>query len=124
MADTRTACIVLGVVFIVVGLLGFIPNPLVSADGLFAVNGAHNLVHLISGLALLIGALALNQARTTLWVVGIVYGLVALLGLFSGDMLLGFIHINTADRLLHIALTIVLLGAAWSLPEKAATSTA
>lgn len=124
MADTRTACIVLGVVFIVVGLLGFIPNPLVSADGLFAVNGAHNLVHLISGLALLIGALALQQARTTLWVVGIVYGLVALLGLFSGDMLLGFIHINTADRLLHIALTIVLLGAAWSLPEKAATSTA
>ena len=124
MADTRTACIVLGVVFIVVGLLGFIPNPLVSADGLFAVNGAHNLVHLISGLALLIGALALHQARTTLWVVGIVYGLVALLGLFSGDMLLGFIHINTADRLLHIALTIVLLGAAWSLPEKAATSTA
>ena len=124
MADTRTACIVLGVVFIVVGLLGFIPNPLVSADGLFAVNGAHNLVHLISGLALLIGALALNQARTTLWVVGFVYGLVALLGLFSGDMLLGFIHINTADRLLHIALTIVLLGAAWSLPEKAATSTA
>jgi hypothetical protein len=115
---------VLGVVFIVVGLLGFIPNPLVSADGLFAVNAAHNLVHLISGLALLIGALALHQARTTLWVVGIVYGLVALLGLFSGDMLLGFIHINTADRLLHIALTIVLLGAAWSLPEKAATSAA
>ena len=124
MADTRTACIVLGVVFIVVGLLGFIPNPLVSADGLFAVNGAHNLVHLLSGLALLVGALALNQPKTTLWVVGIVYGLVALLGLFSGDMLLGFIHINTADRLLHIALTIVLLGAAWSLPEKALPSTA
>ena len=123
MADTRTACIALGVVFIVVGLLGFIPNPLVSADGLFAVNGAHNLVHLLSGLALLIGALALNQPKTTLWVVGIVYGLVALLGLFSGDMLLGFIHINTADRLLHIALTIVLLGAAWSLPEKAMPST-
>jgi hypothetical protein len=124
MADTRTACMVLGVVFIVVGLLGFIPNPLVSADGLFAVNGAHNLVHLLSGLALLIGALALNQPKTTLWVVGIVYGLVALLGLFSGDMLLGFIHINTADRLLHVALTIVLLGAAWSLPEKAMASTA
>lgn len=124
MADTRTACMVLGVVFIVVGLLGFIPNPLVSADGLFVVNGAHNLVHLLSGLALLIGALALNQPKTTLWVVGIVYGLVALLGLFSGDMLLGFIHINTADRLLHVALTIVLLGAAWSLPEKAMPGTA
>lgn len=117
MVDSRTACIVLGVVFVLVGLLGFIPNPLVSEDGLFAVNPAHNIVHLASGLALLLGAFALDQSQMALKVVGIVYGLIAILGLFSGDMLLGIIHINGADRGLHILLAIVLISAGWMLPE-------
>jgi hypothetical protein len=117
--DTRTASIVLGVIFIVVGILGFIPNPLVSGDGVFTVNAEHNLVHLISGAALLIGALALDQSRMTLRVVGVVYAIVAILGFFSGDMLLGFIQNNMADRWLHVLLAIVLLAAGWMLPESA-----
>jgi hypothetical protein len=116
MVDTRNACIVLGVILILVGLLGFIPNPLVSADGIFAVNAAHNLVHIVTGLALLIGALALNQSQMTLRVVGIAYALVAILGFFSGDMLLGFIHMNAADRWLHVLIAIVLIAAGWVLP--------
>jgi hypothetical protein len=119
MVDTRTACIVLGVVFILVGLLGFIPNPLVSADGIFAVNAAHNLVHIVTGIALLIGAMALNQSQLTLRVVGIAYVLVAILGFFSGDMLLGFIHMNAADRWLHVLLAIILIAAGWMLPLSA-----
>jgi hypothetical protein len=119
MADTRTASIVLGVIFIAVGILGFIPNPLVSGDGIFAVNVAHNLVHLISGAVLLIGALALDQSRMTLRGVGIIYAIVAILGFFSGDMLLGFIQNNMADRWLHVLLAIVLLAAGWMLPESA-----
>ena len=35
--SAKTAAIVLGAVFILVGILGFIPNPLVSPTGLFAV---------------------------------------------------------------------------------------
>jgi Domain of unknown function (DUF4383) len=116
MVDTRNACIVLGVILILVGLLGFIPNPLVSADGIFAVNAAHNLVHIVTGIALLIGALALNQSQMTLRVVGIAYALVAILGFFSGDMLLGFIHMNAADRWLHVLVAVILIAAGWVLP--------
>ena len=124
MIDTRTACIVFGAVFILVGLLGFVPNPLVSADGIFAVNASHNIVHLISGIALLVGALALDEPRMTLRAVGIAYGVIAILGLFSGDMLLGFIHINGADRWLHVLLAIVIAAAGWVLPESAKAKTA
>jgi hypothetical protein len=119
MIDTRTVCIVLGVVLILVGIFGFIPNPVVSADGFFAVNAAHNLVHIVTGIALLIGALAFDQSQMTLRIVGVVYALVALLGFSSGDMLLGFIHMNTADRWLHVLLAIVLIAAGWSLPRAA-----
>jgi hypothetical protein len=111
-------------VFILVGILGFIPNPLVGADAVFATNTAHDLVHLVSGAALLVGALALEQSRRTLQVVGIVYAIIAVLGLFSGDMLLGFIHVNTADLWLHVLLAIVLIAAGWTLPESATTRTA
>lgn len=122
--DTRTAAIVLGVVFVLVGVLGFIPNPLVGETGLFATNAAHNLVHLLSGVVLLVGAFGMAKAKLALQVVGVVYGLVAILGLFSGDMLLGIIHMNTADRWLHVLLAVVLIAAGWKLPESAQTRAA
>ena len=40
---------ILGAIFIIVGILGFIPNPLVSYRGLFEVNTFHNIVHIVTG---------------------------------------------------------------------------
>ena len=40
---------IFGAIFIIVGILGFIPNPLVSYRGVFEVNTLHNIVHLITG---------------------------------------------------------------------------
>ncbi len=48
--NAKTAAIVIGVIFLAVGILGFFPNPLVSPTGLFAVNTVHNLIHIVSGL--------------------------------------------------------------------------
>ncbi len=45
---------ILGVIFVAVGLLGFVPNPIVSDVGYFQVNAAHNFVHLITGALLLL----------------------------------------------------------------------
>ncbi|MDT3685524.1 MAG: hypothetical protein RO009_10845 [Pseudorhodoplanes sp.] len=53
---TKTVALIFGIVFIVGGILGFVPNPLVSPTGIFAVNTAHNLVHLVSEIAILAGA--------------------------------------------------------------------
>lgn len=117
---TKLAAIVIGAVFILVGILGFFPNPLVSPTGLFQVNTLHNLVHLISGVVLLAGAYTAFGSGMALKIVGVVYGAVAVLGLIVGPgMLLGLIHINAADNWLHVALAVVILAAGFVLPEEA-----
>jgi hypothetical protein len=69
--NTRTAGLIIGIVFVLVGILGFIPNPLVSPDGLFVVNTAHNLVHLISGGVILAGVYSFGSALA-LKIIGVV----------------------------------------------------
>ena len=116
--NAKTAAIVLGVVFLAVGILGFIDNPLVSPTGLFAVNPAHNLVHIVSGLVLLAGAYTALGAATSLKIIGVVYAAVAVLGLVtSGNMLLGVILMNAADHWLHVALAVVILAAGFLLED-------
>jgi hypothetical protein len=82
------------------------------------VNTAHNLVHIISGAVLLAGAYTTLGARLALQIMGWVYAAVAVLGFFSGDMLLGLIHQNTADVWLHVFLAVVLLGAAYLITDE------
>ena len=118
---TKLAATILGIVFIAVGILGFIPNPLVSGTGLFAVNTVHNLVHLVTGVGLLAGVYTSFGSAMALKVFGVIYGLVAILGLAMGPgMLLGIIHINAADNWLHVLLSAVILAAGFALPDEAA----
>jgi hypothetical protein len=53
-------------------------------------------------------------------IVGVVYALVAILGFFAGDMLLG-VALNAADHWLHVFLAIVLLVAGFALPDDRAS---
>lgn len=104
----KKATMVLGVVFVLIGLLGFVNNPVL---GLFAVDTWHNLIHLLSGvLALFFASKGEMQAKGFCKVFGIVYGLVAVLGLlWPNDQLLGFLTVNTADDILHVILAVVFL---------------
>ena len=121
--NAKTAGIAIGAVFVAVGILGFIPNPLVSSTGLFAVNTAHNLVHILSGAAILACALTGIATALSLQIFGAVYALVALLGFVSHDgMLLGFIRVNHADHWLHVLLAIVILAAGFMLPGEKRTA--
>ncbi len=112
MFNAKLIAIVFGLTFVVVGLLGFVENPIASESGFFQANWAHNLVHLITG-AIFLGALKYpGQERAFVLYSGYFYGLVALLGfIWPGDMLLGFIHINEADRWLHLVLAVVIVTA-------------
>ncbi len=114
MLSSKNITIAFGSVFVLVGVLGFIPNPIVSSEGLFEVNAMHNLVHLLTGAAFLFGGLVLEGKETlTLRVVTGAYFGVAILGfLTSGNTLLGLVHINEADRWLHLGLALAMLGAA------------
>ena len=82
--NTKTAALVIGIIFIVVGLLGFVPNPLVSPTGIFAVNTAHNLIHLATGIVIIAGAYSAFGARNTLLIFGAVYAVVAIAGFIPG----------------------------------------
>ena len=102
-----------GVTFILAGLLGFVPNPIVAPDGIFAVNAMHNLVHILTGAAFLAGGY-LGYAPQTVIGIAVAYVAVTVLGFLTpGDTLLGLVHINVADRWLHAALAAVILAAGY-----------
>jgi hypothetical protein len=105
---TKTVLYVVGAVLTVVGVLGFVNNPVL---GIFAVDTIHNLIHIVTGLALLWAAYSGgSQMRTFAIVLGIVYAIVAVLGfILPGDSILGLIESNMADDVLHLVLAAVLL---------------
>jgi hypothetical protein len=119
----KTLANIFGVVFLLVGILGFVPG--ITENGhllaIFHVNTAHNIVHILSGIAALVAAgISLAAARNYFRIFGVVYGLVAVLGFFSGDQpVLGILANNSADNWLHvgIALTALVLGFAPSSME-------
>ena len=71
----------------------------------FEVNGIHNLVHIASGVVLLAAAARRASAKTVAIAFGVVYGIVTIIGLIDGEDVLGLIPVNTADNILHIALS-------------------
>ena len=108
-------CLLAGAALLLAGLFGFIadgsfnekaPDGTIQGGSFlgFEVNGWHNLVHLASGLVLLAAANAAPAARLTAITFGVVYGIVALIGLIDGSDVLGIIPINGADNILHLAL--------------------
>lgn len=114
--NTKTASLIIGIVFLAVGLLGFIPNPIIGAshDAIFHADTVHNMVHIISGALFLIIALsAPARAALFLKIFGVVYLLLGILGLATigtegTTELLGFLPVNGADNYLHIGLGIVI----------------
>lgn len=126
----RLAAKIFGVAFILIGILGFIPafTPDDHLLGIFHVNAAHNIIHLASGLvALIAGFVSYRASKLYFQVFGVVYALVAVLGVFAGDNdILGVVAHNIADLFLHIAIAAVALYLGFGTPrgDDARTTTA
>lgn len=109
----KTYALWFGIVFLVVGVLGFI-GPLAPGGmllGIFHVDALHNIVHLVSGAAALaVSAAGERASRMYFQIFGVVYGLVALLGFVYGDRpLLGVMAHNWADVWLHVVIAAIAL---------------
>lgn len=98
---------VLGVVFVVIGIWGFVQEPVL---GIFGVNALHNVVHIVSGVLALL-AVSQGASAVSLFskVFGVVYGLVAVLGFVVPDLMMDLLAVDMADNLLHVVLAIVFL---------------
>jgi hypothetical protein len=108
----KTACITFGAVFILVGILGFVPavTPNEHLLGIFHVNTAHNIVHLATGAtAVIAGSLGTTASIVFFRIFGVVYGLIALVGYFAGNQHILGISNNIPDAILHTVIAIAAL---------------
>ena len=121
----KTLAIIFGGIFTLVGVLGFVGNPLIGTGAVFVTNGVHNLFHLLIGLVLLgVAFRASAQSARWLTIFGVVYLVLALLGFVMASPLLGVIEFNDADNWLHVVLgaLLVFMGR-WSYEDATAMNT-
>ena len=52
----KTTALILSIIFVLLGLLGFVSNPLIGTLGIFQSNGAENWLHIIFGAMLFAAA--------------------------------------------------------------------
>ena len=115
----RTAAAVVGAVFLLVGVLGFVPgitssysdltfaghNSQAKLLGIFQVSILHNLVHVLFGVAGLALSRSRDTARSFLVGGGAIYLVLWLYGLVVGqNSSANFVPVNTADDWLHFVL--------------------
>ena len=115
----KNICMGLGVLFVIVGLLGFIDHRFLGMH----LNNTHNVVHLVTGaLAIWFAMRGHLSARRFSRVFGIVYLLLGIVGLFSGantfsldfaagtpddhlfKLIPGYLEFGTSDSAMHTLL--------------------
>ena len=108
----KKLAMVFGVIFVLVGILGFIPNPIVGPNGFFLTNSLHSIFHLLVGIVMLIMASqGESNAALSMTIFGVVYLLLAVLGWVLTSPMLGLVAYNGADNWLHLVLGVVLVAA-------------
>jgi hypothetical protein len=118
-APVELAATVVGAVFLLVGILGFVPG--ITSDygqmtfaghdsgamllGIFMVSVLHNVVHLLFGIAGLVLGRTWDGARSFLIGGGIVYLVLWVYGLVTDHQsAANFVPVNNADNWLHLVL--------------------
>jgi hypothetical protein len=104
-----------GAIYLLVGVVGFF---ITGFGNFFAhdtnqtllgfeINGMHNVVHIVVGVAGLLLGRTLAGARTYGWLLAIGYGAAFVYGLIAINKPWDFLSINAADNVLHLLTAIV-----------------
>jgi hypothetical protein len=131
----RLAARVVGAVFLLVGVLGFVPG--ITSDygdmsaaghesmsmllGVFQVSILHNVVHLLFGVAGILLSRTDSGARSYLVGGGVVYLVLWIYGLvIDQSSAANFVPVNTADNWLHLVLGLGMIGLGVALSRRRA----
>jgi hypothetical protein len=110
----KTVCVVLGIGFLLVGLIGFVAPGFLGAH----LSAAHNAIHLLSGaVALYLGLKgSLAAARSFCIAFGVVYLALGVIGFAVGegsdrmwDLIPGTLMLGTMDHVIHVLLGAIFL---------------
>ncbi|WP_307037956.1 DUF4383 domain-containing protein [Arthrobacter sp. B3I4] len=127
-----------GAVFLLVGILGFIPGITSNYDtlglaghgsealllGVFQVSVLHNIVHLLFGVAGLMMGRTHAGAKNYLLFGGVVYLVLWIYGLLIGhDSAANFVPLNSADNWLHLVLGLGMIALALLLNRRPTRAT-
>jgi len=122
--------LLVGIVFLAVGILGFVPGitthygdlSFAGHDsgakllGIFQTSILQNIIHLLFGLAGIAMARTWEGARTFLIGGGVIYLVLFVYGLFAhGNTSANFVPVNSADNVLHVALGVGMLALGFAL---------
>ena len=123
---------VFGIIYLLVGIIGFIPpliiGPLPGAIGplaglligLFAINWFHSLAHLLIGAAGLASYRSPVGARSYALALGVAYAALFVLGLIFGIRFLGgLLPLNGWDHALHLLTALLAFGAYFASRQEA-----
>jgi Domain of unknown function (DUF4383) len=131
----QKAALAVGAVFLLVGILGFIPG--ITSDyssmkfagyesgahllGIFHVSILHNIVHLLFGIAGVLMARTFSGARSYLIGAGVIYLVLFVYGLvIDHHSAANFVPLNAADNWLHLLLAIGMIGLGVALSRRRA----
>ena len=118
-ALVQYAALAVGAVFLLVGILGFIPGVTSNTEhlgmaghhsgsmllGIFQVSVLHNIVHLLFGIAGLTLWRNAVAAKRFLVIGGVIYLVLGFYGVFIDQAsAANFVPVNSADNVLHFAL--------------------
>jgi hypothetical protein len=107
--------LVFGAIYLLVGIVGFFItgfSDFFAHDTgknllIFEINGMHNVVHIVVGVAGLVLARTLAGARAYGWLLAVGYGAAFIYGLIAINKGWDFLSLNWADNILHIATALV-----------------
>lgn len=119
---TRQVLGVVGIVFILAGLIGFFDPTLF---GLFSLTMAHNWVHVVTGILYTYIGFATVRTHIVAWVArvgGIVYGLLGVAGFFAPDLLAPIMFLGTNENVFHLLIGIVIATLGFLLPTRHPTA--
>ncbi len=110
----QLAALTFGIVYTLVGIVGFFITGFDNFFGhtdetllIFDINPAHNIVHILIGVAGLVLGRTLAGARTYGWLLAVGYGAAFVYGLIAIGKDWDFLNINGADNGLHLVTALV-----------------